>query len=335
MNSITTPPSVETVWPELHGAIHRAAFSRDTVKLREMLQSGADIGELTDHHSGRGMTVLHTAAFSTVEVVDLLFAHGAGDLLEVPCKPGEEGRFAGCTALQAAAKSGYHEVARRLIHHGANFDAFSAVALGDEAQLRSVYADDKNVLHAKDSYESTLAHWAAKAGNFKILELLCDTGADVTSANLFDETPLLFASAGYPANQACNDLLFEQGSSKLDPFITCALGFDKPLEMMLEKYPDCVSVKDGFDRTPLHWAARNGRASTVEILVANGADVNARDKIGCTPLWHAAYQAGNESIVQLLCENGTDIKSQNIWGKTIQSYDVGEACGKIIQAHRN
>ena len=332
MNSITIPPPVETVWPELHSAIHRAKFSRDTAKLREMLKAAANVGELAEVHSGRGMTVLHTAAFSIVEVVDILIANGASDLLEVRCQPGEEGRFAGCTALQAAAKSGNHEVARRLIHHGAKFDGFSAVALGDEAQLRSVYADDRNVLHAKDAYESTLVHWAAAAGNFEIIELLHDTGADVTSANLFDETPLLAASAGLPDSK-CVTYLFKHGDNRISPIIAGALGGDKPLNLMLEKNPDCVSVKDGFDRTPLHWAARNGRASTAEILVANGADVNSRDKTGCTPLWHAAYQAGNESIVQLLCENGADLKLQNIWGKTIQSYDVGEACGKIIQAH--
>ena len=156
MEQITTPPPVKDRWPEIHGAIHRAKFSHDISELSDLLTSGANIAELADTHTASGMTVLHSAAFSTVDVIDVLIAHGATDLLEVKCGPGEEGRYAGCTALQSASKSGYGAVARRLIHHGANFDAFSAVALGDESQLRSLYAADKSVLRATDDYQASL-----------------------------------------------------------------------------------------------------------------------------------------------------------------------------------
>lgn len=31
--------------------------------------------------------------------------------------------------------------------------------------------------------------------------------------------------------------------------------------------------------TPLHWAAQEGRKDSVEVLLANGADVNAKSKV--------------------------------------------------------
>ena len=46
-----------------------------------------------------------------------------------------------------------------------------------------------------------------------------------------------------------------------------------------------VNVKDKVGWTPLHLAAFNGHKEIVELLIANGADVNAKsDDVGRTPL---------------------------------------------------
>jgi len=46
-----------------------------------------------------------------------------------------------------------------------------------------------------------------------------------------------------------------------------------------------VNAKNGFNgRTPLHNAAANGHKEIVELLIAKGVDVNARDNDGYTPL---------------------------------------------------
>jgi ankyrin repeat protein len=46
-----------------------------------------------------------------------------------------------------------------------------------------------------------------------------------------------------------------------------------------------VNVKGGFaDGTPLHYASANGHKGIVELLIAKGANVNANDEDGETPL---------------------------------------------------
>lgn len=45
-----------------------------------------------------------------------------------------------------------------------------------------------------------------------------------------------------------------------------------------------IDVKDRDDRTPLHQAALEGRLAVVKCLVAHGADVDAKDILGLTPL---------------------------------------------------
>ena len=45
-----------------------------------------------------------------------------------------------------------------------------------------------------------------------------------------------------------------------------------------------VNAKDKKGRTPLHHAATHGRKEIVELLIAKGADVNAKTEGGITPL---------------------------------------------------
>jgi ankyrin repeat protein len=54
-----------------------------------------------------------------------------------------------------------------------------------------------------------------------------------------------------------------------------------------------VNAKDGRGRTPLYLAATGHRKEIVELLIANGADVNAKDEDGRTPLHDLAEHYNN------------------------------------------
>jgi ankyrin repeat protein len=69
-----------------------------------------------------------------------------------------------------------------------------------------------------------------------------------------------------------------------------------------------VNTKDNCDWTPLHGAIYSSKDTAeikamVELLIARGANVNARDEAKRTPLWYARKEGCSE-IVELLKKHG-------------------------------
>lgn len=65
------------------------------------------------------------------------------------------------------------------------------------------------------------------------------------------------------------------------------------------------AAPDRFDRSELWWAANEGALDAVQDLLAQGADPNATDVDGETPL-HAAARLGDSDIVAVLLAHGAD-----------------------------
>lgn len=63
--------------------------------------------------------------------------------------------------------------------------------------------------------------------------------------------------------------------------------------------------------SPIHDAALAGDITIVEILIANGADVDERDVHGYTPL-HMAIEEGHTEVAKVLIENGADVNARMV-----------------------
>ena len=62
-------------------------------------------------------------------------------------------------------------------------------------------------------------------------------------------------------------------------------------------------------------AAERGKEAIVDLLLANGAEIDAKDRWGKTPLFLALW-AGQESAAQLLIAKGADVNSMDRDGYT-------------------
>jgi acetyl esterase/lipase len=71
-------------------------------------------------------------------------------------------------------------------------------------------------------------------------------------------------------------------------------------------------AEDRLGHTPLHRAASHGDKALAEFLIANGADVNAKDCMGRTPL----ALAGLKDVAEMLIAKGADVNAKNEAGYT-------------------
>jgi len=73
-----------------------------------------------------------------------------------------------------------------------------------------------------------------------------------------------------------------------------------------------VNAMNDYGGTPLHYAAHEGHKETVKLLVAKGADVNAKNKQRHTPL----HLAISKEIAELLIAKGADVNAKQKGGGT-------------------
>ena len=88
----------------------------------------------------------------------------------------------------------------------------------------------------------------------------------------------------------------------------------KPAKEAIEDGAD-VNAKNVDGWSPLHRAASWGHKEIAELLIAKGADVNAKAAGGWAPLHLAAYKGQNE-IVELLIAKGANVNAKNDIGET-------------------
>jgi len=95
-------------------------------------------------------------------------------------------------------------------------------------------------------------------------------------------------------------------------------GQSEVVKLLIEKGAN-VNGKGAYDRTALHVAAGNGRLDLVAYLLKHGADPNATDRAGATPLSRLAENAEDEGdfkVAELLLKHGAALDAMNNDGRT-------------------
>ncbi len=100
-----------------------------------------------------------------------------------------------------------------------------------------------------------------------------------------------------------------KGASLTDLIFTSYAGLPALVKVLLTTACD-INAMDATLRTALSWAARGGHEAPVAQLLAKGADVNtAKDNDGLTSLIHAA-QLDRSATMEILLAHGADIEAK-------------------------
>ena len=118
---------------------------------------------------------------------------------------------------------------------------------------------------------------------------------------------------------------FSQGSPTDELLEIVRTGWNKEInrtQLLIDQGAD-VNAKNKYGDTPLVMAARMGSNKTVAILLARGADVNIPSRNGWTPILHASQRIHNNNnphlsveIINALIDKGADVDAKTPGGET-------------------
>jgi ankyrin repeat protein len=167
-------------------------------------------------------------------------------------------------------------------------------------------------VNAKDYTGMTPLHWVAIGGKNEIVELLILNGADVNAKKITGITPL--DAANMNGRTEIADLLRKhggKGGAEDSIHVAARIGDIKAVQQHLDAGAD-VNAKDNVGKTPLVWTRQ---PKIAELLISKGADVNTKDSARWTPLHRAAWY-GRKEIVVLLIAKGADVNAKDNDGET-------------------
>lgn len=251
--------------------VHAAARLGMMEKLAELF---AENPELVHARGGDGQTPLHFA--NTIEIAKYLLDHGAViDALDVDHES---------TPAQWMVRE-RQEIARYLVTRGCKTDILLAAAMGDLDLVRKhLEANPDSIrLRVSDEY-------------FPLI-------GGKTGGTIYQWTLGWYVSAHQVAKDFGHEHVFqflmEHSPSAIKLITACWLGDEVTATSLLAAEPNLVARLRAPERRQLAHAARNNNLTAVRLMLTCGLPVEATSQHGATPLHWAAFQ-GNAEMVELI-----------------------------------
>lgn len=221
-------------------------------------------------------------------------------------------------------------------------EAFMYAAMNNRLETVAYFLDRGIDIDIRPYRNATALHWAALRGQREAVELLLGRGANV---DIRDEHHRGFPW-GWAGEMGHIDLerLLIRHSKTLDIFNACNFdGSDVELvrrildadpEVVHRRQndpPSCGRQKRG---TALHEAVDRytpAKRDIIELLLARGADVDARTEDGKTPLI-VAIGRGHAQAARLLLDHGADPNARDVTGRRSALHEAIEHCPDVVES---
>lgn len=271
--------------------IHKATRKKDLQEIKQLLSRGADIN-LEDEN---GNTPLSIAASKARKRDDQISEKGMA-LLEFLVSNGADiNNYKNLCAIAA-------------------INSFKAIQLF----LPKIEKKDLKVPRSKNDNNEISIPWYeplmfVPCGSkewLQILDLLRQQGANLNAKNRSGATILYEFISGF-----CPSFSNSSATQVIERLLEYGVEVSTP-------------ASDDYGYTPLHEAVFKRDLITAAYLISKGADIKARSKKGCTPLHIAA--AGRPQITKLLIEAGADVNALDENGLSPLVYSLKECIDNNI-----
>ncbi|OQE17250.1 hypothetical protein PENSTE_c021G01308 [Penicillium steckii] len=238
------------------------------------------------------------------------------------------------TPFSLAAASGNTATVRLLLQRGAELnsrDDFGRTPLLLAAQfghttVTQILLNMGASIESKDKKNVTALMYAAMNGHGDTINELLDAGATVNSrGGHLEMTALMYAAADGHTNAV--EVLLHKGAAiyvvdalNRTAITHAAINGNKDTITALKLGGCDINWRNQEGRTQLSVAAENFPAkkntgTVVKGLISAGAEIDARDNDGQTPLWWASGKLDNSDTVQILLENGASPSAKSYSGQ--------------------
>ncbi|OAA76183.1 Ankyrin repeat-containing domain protein [Akanthomyces lecanii RCEF 1005] len=278
-----------------------------------LIQKGADVNARDYDQS---CALHYTRQEEHLPLVKSLLAAGA-DVLATDAQ--------GCQPLMLADSVAIVEV---LLANGANYENSSEMY--DKALMRAIIQHRFDIAEAllqagastRGSDDFSLVQFACQIGGLRLVELLIDYGADISSNNPLGMSTLFIAAKGGRVSMV--KLLLVRGADVEEadrdgytPLMIAARNGHRGIVSILVGHGANLEITDESSYTVLLAAAEEVQAEVVDILISLGANTQAKNCTGSNALIIAAALPNNKATVdRLLRDGGIDVDAQNIYGRT-------------------
>jgi hypothetical protein len=198
-------------------------------------------------------------------------------------------------------------------------DFFQLIQRGDAAAVAAALENDPSLAQYRDAQGVSALLWAVYTGQRKVSLLLA---AKLATLGI----PLDVFEAASTGDEARLQAILSEKASAVEEFssdgwtaLHLAAAFGTPLSVGALIFRgarvDAIS-QNAQQNQPLHAALALGKnPSTIELLVSHGADVNATQAGGFTPIFSAAA-ANRIDLAEMLMEHGANPHHASDQGKT-------------------
>ncbi|MBF0315665.1 MAG: ankyrin repeat domain-containing protein [Oligoflexia bacterium] len=252
-------------------------------------------------------------------------------------------------------------------------EIFSLIQDNHESSVKRLIEKDLSVVNVKDKDGDTPLMYAVRAGHLAMVKRLVEKGAAINAENKRGLTALMEAistenndivkyllkkGARYnekdSSGRSVLDVVESRGNKKLEKVLQKQKSKDekqanKVIELirkgkvgavmeMIRQDPEVVVLRDEAGSTLLMHAVQSGQEELVNFFIENGANINAKNTKGVTPLMFAAKKGTqSEAMVALLLAKGASYREKDHLGKT--AFDLAlekrnKRVANLLRRHR-